>query len=52
MNILYSKLYWTSAGGNNPQNSNCAAIYHPSWKLSKLDKPDKQDTAGEVKTNS
>ena len=24
-----------------------AATYHPSWKLSKLDKPDMQDTAGE-----
>ena len=24
----------------------------PSWKLSKLDKPDMQDTAGEAETNS
>ena len=28
------------------------ATYHPSQKLSKLDKPDIRDTAGEVRTNS
>ena len=28
------------------------ATYHPSWKPSKLDKQDVQDTAGEVKMNS
>ena len=31
---------------------NGAATYHPSRKLSKLDEPDMQDTAGEVGTNS
>ena len=41
-----------SPGGNTPQNSNYTAIYHLSWKLSKLDEPDMQDTAGEVRTNS
>ena len=29
----------------------CMATYHPSKKLSKLDKSDMQDTAGEVRTN-
>ena len=28
------------------------ATYHPSQKLSKLDKPDMRDTAGKVGTNS
>ena len=28
------------------------ATYHPSQKLSKLDEPDRQDTAGEVRMNS
>ena len=46
------KLYWTSPGGNTPQNSSCTATYYPSRKLSKLDEPDMQNTAGEVKTNS
>ena len=27
-------------------------IYIPSWKLSKLDEPDMQDTAGEAGTSS
>ena len=33
------------------KNSSCT-ISHPSWKLSKLDEPDIQDTAGEVGTGS
>ena len=28
------------------------ATYNPSWKLSKLDEPDMQDTAGEVGMSS
>ena len=44
--------YWTSPGGSLPQSSSCTDIYHPSRKLSKLDKPDMRDTAGEVGTNS
>ena len=44
--------YWTSPGGSTPQSSSCAATYHPSWKLSKLDEPDTQDIAGEVGTSS
>ena len=44
--------YWTSPGGNTPQNCNYMATYHPSRKLSKLDELDKRDTAGEVRTNS
>ena len=37
---------------NTPQTANYTATYHPSWKLSKLDKPDMQDTAGEAETSS
>ena len=46
------KQYWTSPGGSNPQSSSCTATYHPSQKLSKLDKADVQDTTGEVGMNS
>ena len=36
-----------------PQQSNtCTATYHPSRKLSKLDEPEMQDTAGEPGTSS
>ena len=35
-----------------PQYSNCTATYHQSRKLSKLDKPDMRDNAGEVRTKS
>ena len=44
--------YWTSPGGSTPQSSSWTATYHPSRKLSKLDEPDTQDTAGEVGTSS
>ena len=44
--------YWTSSGGNTPQNSCYTANYYPSRKLWKLDEPDMQDTAGEVGTSS
>ena len=44
--------YWTSPGGNNPQSTNYTATYLPSQNLSKLDKPDTQDTAGEAGTSS
>ena len=44
--------YWKSPGGNTPQNSSCTTTYHPSQKLSKLDKLDMRDTAGEVRTYS
>ena len=46
------ELYWTSPGGNTPQNYSYTATYHPSQKLLKLDGPDIQDTAGEVRMNS
>ena len=39
-------------GGNTQQSTNCPASYLPSWKLSKLDEPDMQDTAGEAGTSS
>ena len=38
-------------GGRTLQSSSCTATYLPSWKLSKLDEPDMQDTAGEVGTS-
>ena len=44
--------YWTSPGGNTPQDTNCTATCLPSQKLYKLDDPDTQDTAGEARTNS
>ena len=39
-------------GGNTPQETNYTATSFPSWKLSKLDEPDMQDTAGEAGTSS
>ena len=44
--------YWTSPGGNTQQSSSYTATYFPSRKLSNLDEPDMQDTAGEVGTSS
>ena len=41
----------TSPGGSTQQNSCWTATNHPSRKLSKLDEPDTQDTAGEVWTS-
>ena len=38
--------------GSTPQSSSCTATYHPSRKLSRLDGPDMQNTAGEVGTSS
>ena len=35
-----------------PQSTNYTATYLPSRKLSKLNEPDTQDTAGEVETTS
>ena len=47
-----TQLYWTSPGGNTPQSTNYTATYLPSWKLSKLNEPDMQDTAEEAGTSS
>ena len=44
--------FWTSPGGNTTQRSSYTATYLPSRKLSKLDEPDVQDTAGEAGTSS
>ncbi len=38
--------------GNTLQGTNYTAIYLPSRKLSKLDEPDMQDTAGEAGRSS
>ena len=37
--------YWTSPGGNTPQDTNYTATCLPSRKLSKLDEPDMQGRA-------
>ena len=37
---------------DTPQGTNYTATYLPSRKLSKLDEPDMQDTAGEAGTSS
>ena len=39
-------------GDSTLQSSSYTATYHLSRKLSKLDEPDPQDTAGEVGANS
>ena len=44
--------YWISPGGNTPQSTNYTATGLPSRKLSNLDEPDTQDTAGEAETSS
>ena len=44
--------YRTSPGGNTQQGTNYTATCLPSRKLSKLDEPDMQDTAGEAITSS
>ena len=41
-----------SPGGNTSQDTNYTATCLPSRKLSKLDEPDTQDTAGEAGTSS
>ena len=46
------KQYWTGPWGNTSQSSSCTATNLPSWKLSKLDQPDMQVTAGEAGTIS
>ena len=46
------KQSWTSPGGNTRQDTNYTATCLPSRKLSKLDEPDMQDTAGEAGTSS
>ena len=52
MTATTQKQYWTGLGGSTPQSCSCTATNHPSWKLSKLDKPDMHNTAGEVGTSS
>ena len=49
--VIFSCGHRTSNGGSAPQNSRGTTTNHPSRKLSKLDKPDMQDTAGEIGTN-
>ena len=40
--------YWTSLGSSTSQSSSYTATYHPLRKLSQLEEPDTQDTAGKV----
>ena len=48
----FCKQFCTSPGGNTPQSSSCTATYHRSRKISKLNEPDMQNTAGEAGTSS
>ena len=48
----YCEQYWTSPGDNTPQGTNYTDTCLPSRKLSKLDEPDKQDTAEDARTCS
>ena len=41
-----------SPSGNTPQSTNYTVTCLPSRKLSKLNEPDTQDTAGEAETSS
>ena len=41
-----------NTSSNIEQGTNYTATYLPSRKLSKLDEPDMQDTAGEAETSS
>ena len=50
--VLHHKEYWISPGGNTQQSTNYTATCLLSRKLSKLDEPDMQDTAGEAGTSS
>ena len=43
---------WTSPGGNTLQDTNYTVTCLLSRKLSKLDEPDMQDTAGEARVSS
>ena len=52
MVFAHQQQYWISPGGNTPQSNNYTATCLPSRKLSKLNEPDTQDTAGEAETSS
>ena len=41
----------TGPGGSTPKNSSYLPTYNPSRKLSKLDEPDMQETAGKAMYN-
>ena len=43
---------WNKSWRNTLQSSSCTVTYYPSQKLSTLDEPDMQNTAGEVGTSS
>ena len=53
---MYGEKAWQqqhkNAASNTPQSTSCTATDHPSRKLSELDEPDMQDTAGEAETSS
>ena len=48
----YTRMLRASPGGKTPQGTKYTATCLPSRKLSKLDEPDMQDTAGEAGTSS
>ena len=49
---LIMKIKDNITGGNTPQDTNYTATCLPSRKISKLDEPDMQETAGEAGTSS
>ena len=49
---IYIRTYIHRKRERFPQSTNCTATYLPSRKLSKLDEPDMQDTAGEAGMSS
>ena len=50
--LLFLNSIIVSPGGITRRSNSYTATYLPSRKLSKLDEPDMQDTAGEAKTSS
>ena len=51
----YTRILWAilnKSWWQHPQSTNYTATCLPSWKLSNLDEPDTQDTAGEAETSS
>ena len=52
MLLSFDNFIYFCPGGNTQQITNYTATCLPSRKLSKLDEPDTQDTAGEAETSS
>ena len=50
--FILNLFFFSFFGDNTPQDTNYTATCLPSRKLSKLDEPDMQDTAGEAGMSS